>query len=144
MLYGSFSMRMPCIVRIPACCNVGCGTEAKYNIPGEPHGAYCGQHKLKDMERVNTRRCSADGCDKRASFNTAGAPLLLRPHTVPCSCSDALGTASLDVLIRMSYLIACSMELQETMFIIFRGKRLPVLPVWLCMQYLQRKKVNES
>ena len=41
-------------------------------MPGEPHGAYCGQHKLKDMERVNTRRCSADGCDKRASFNDPG------------------------------------------------------------------------
>jgi hypothetical protein len=105
-----------------ACCNAGCGTEAKYNIPGEPHGAYCGQHKLKDMERVNTRRCSADGCDKRASFNTAGAPLLLRLHTVSCSCSDAPGTASLDVLIWMSYLIACSRELQQALFIIFRDK----------------------
>lgn len=37
-------------------------------------GAYCGQHKLKDMERVNTRRCSAEGCDKRASFNVPGQP----------------------------------------------------------------------
>ena len=43
-------------------------------MPGEAHGAFCGQHKMKDMERVNTRRCSADGCDKRASFNDPGAP----------------------------------------------------------------------
>ena len=131
-------MRMPCIVQTSACCNAGCGTEAKYNIPGEPHGAYCGQHKLKDMERVNTRRCSADGCDKRASFNTAGAPPLLRLRTVPGSCNDALGTASPNVLMWMSYPIACSMELQRAKFITFRDKRLPVLPAWLCMQDLQR------
>ena len=53
-------------------------------MPGEPHGAYCGQHKLKDMERVNTRRCSADGCDKRASFNDPGrahpASVVLAPR----------------------------------------------------------------
>ena len=131
-------MRMPCIAQIPACCNAGCGTEAKYNIPGEPHGAYCGQHKLKDMERVNTRRCSADGCDKRASFNTAGAPPLLGLHTVPRSCNDALGTASLNVLMWMSYLIACSMELQRANSIAFRDRRLPVRPAWLCMQDLER------
>ena len=70
----------------------GCGTEAKYNLPGEPHGAYCGQHKLKDMERVNTRRCSADGCDKRASFNDPGrarpAPVVLPEHPPALSRTD--------------------------------------------------------
>ena len=60
-------------VRHRVCQHEGCGTEAKYNLPGEQHGAYCGQHKLKDMERVNTRRCCFDGCDKRASFNQPGA-----------------------------------------------------------------------
>ena len=59
-----------CLRRV--CQYEGCGTEAKYNLPGEQHGAYCGQHKLKDMERVNTRRCGAEGCDKRASFNVPG------------------------------------------------------------------------
>ncbi len=71
----------------------GCGTEAKYNLPGEPHGAYCGQHKLKDMERVNTRRCCADGCDKRASFNDPGGALPILPGSCWCCYTDASGAS---------------------------------------------------
>ena len=47
--------------------------QAKYTAPGGAAGEFCGAHKLPGMERVNTRRCQADACDKRAAFAPPGA-----------------------------------------------------------------------
>ncbi len=63
-------------------------------------GAYCGQHKLKDMERVNTRRCSMEGCDKRASFNVPGQ------HLPPCLHCFSLGGST--------EMLCCSPSLDRT------------------------------
>lgn len=47
--------------------------QAKYTVPGGGAGEFCGAHKLPGMERVNTRRCQADACGKRAAFAPPGA-----------------------------------------------------------------------
>ncbi|CAM9857902.1 unnamed protein product, partial [Heterosigma akashiwo] len=56
---------------------MGCGNQATYNFKGKKRGSLCVEHKLDDMicvKKIRGRRCRADNCMERATWNYMGQP----------------------------------------------------------------------
>jgi EsV-1-7 cysteine-rich motif len=67
--------------RMKFCNSDGCKKQALYNNQGNPP-LYCGNHKERSMINVVTKRCAAEGCCLRPSFNidSSTKPLYCKSH----------------------------------------------------------------